>query len=112
ELELLKLEEDGRNFLLPRGDDDTPLQTEIFWASGYAEPATLDPAKAEAIAKWGAVRRMRIIEWGKGATNAQVRAAAEKIGPGPVYEDEPPRPLTRKTAAQRVLYYRRVLAAW
>jgi hypothetical protein len=26
--------------------------------------------------------------------------------------EEPPQPLSRKTAAERVLFYRRVLAAW
>jgi hypothetical protein len=110
ELGLIKTEEDGRELLLPRGE--TALNNEIFWASGYAEPATLDRRKAEAIAQWGAVRRARIIEWGKRSPTPAVRAAAEKIGPGPVYEDEPVRPLSRKTAASRVLYYRRVLAAW
>ena len=45
-------------------------------------------------------------------TAEEVRAAAEKIGPAPAIAVEPSRPLSRKTAAERVLFYRRVLAAW
>ena len=90
-----------------------PLMEEIYWSSGYAEPATLDRTKAEAVAQWGAERRMRIIAWAKNGTNPHLRAAAEKIGPGPAFVEEPARrPLSRKTAAERVLFYRRVLAAW
>ena len=46
------------------------------------------------------------------STDPAVRAAAEKIGPAPALAAEPPRALTRQTAAERVLFYRRVLAAW
>jgi hypothetical protein len=112
EKKLLKIEDGGRDFLLPRGGDDTPLMEEIYWSSGYAHPATLDLAKAEAVARWGAERRPRIIAWAKNGTNPHLRAAAEKIGPGPAFVEEPARPLSRKTAAERVLFYRRVLAAW
>ena len=109
---LLKLEEDGRDFLLPRGSDENPLANELFWKSGYAEPATLDRAKAEAVARWAAGRRAGIVAWAKTSPDPAVRAAAEKIGPGTILTTEPPRPLSRKTAAERVLFYRRVLAAW
>jgi hypothetical protein len=110
EKHLLKLEDGGRDFLLPRGE--TPLMNEIYWNSGHDEPAKFDPRKADAVALWGATRRTQIVTWGKRATDPQVRAAAEKIGPGPVFTEEPPATLTRKTAAERVLFYRRVLAAW
>ncbi len=109
---LLKLEDGGRDFLLPRGADENPFANELFWKSGYAEPAKLDRPKAEAIARWGAGRRAGIVAWAKNSPDAAVRAAAEKIGPGPTLALEPPRPLSRKTAAERVLFYRRVLAAW
>ncbi len=109
---LLKLEDGGRDFFLPRGSDETPLANEIYWKSGYAEPAKLDRPAAEAIARWGAGRRTGIVAWAKTSPDAAVRAAAEKIGPGPILAAEPSRPLSRKTAAERVLFYRRVLAAW
>lgn len=112
ERSLLKLEDGGRDFFLPRGSDETPLSNEIYWKSGYAEPATLDRAKAEAVARWGAGRRAGIVAWAKTSPDSAVRTAAEKIGPGPGLTAEPPRPLSRKTAAERVLFYRRVLAAW
>ena len=112
EKSLLKLEDGGRNFLLPRGDDDTPLMEEVYWSGGNGDPATFDPRKAEAIARWGAVRRTQIVAWGNRAADLQVRAAAGKIGPGPVFTEEPAATLSRQTAAERVLFYRRVLAAW
>jgi hypothetical protein len=112
EKHLLELEDGGHNFLLARGGDDSPVLNEIYWNSGYAEPAALEPAKAAAVAQWGNERRARIVAWGSRVVDPQVRAAAEKIGPGPVFAEEPPLPLSRKTAAERVLFYRRVLAAW
>jgi hypothetical protein len=112
EKRLLELEDKGREFLLPRGQDDSPLLNELYWASGYAEPAKLDRAKAEAIAVWGAQRRNFIVAWGRQSADARTRAAAAKIGPGPAGVEEPPKPLSRQTAAERVLFYRRVLAAW
>ena len=112
ELRLLELEEKGRDFLLPRGNDDTPLLVELYAEAGYATPATLDPVKAGVIARWGAERRNRIVAWGRAAADPRVRAAAAKIGPGPVFTEEPPTPLSRRVAAERVLFYRRVLAAW
>ncbi len=112
EKHLLQLEDDGRELLLPRGGDDTVLVNEIYWRSGYAHPATLDRAQAEAAARWGMERRTRITAWGRASADPAVRAAAEKIGPAPALADEPPRRLLRQTAAERALYYRRVLAAW
>jgi hypothetical protein len=112
EKRLLEVEDGGRDLLLPRGGSSNALLNEIYWASSYAEPAKLDRKQAEAVARWGAERRARIVAWGRASANAQVRAAAEKIGVGPAFTEEPPQPLSRKTAAERVLYYRRVLAAW
>jgi hypothetical protein len=112
EKRLLALEDAGRELLLPRGGDDTALLDEIYWHSGYATPATLDRPRAEAAARWGAERRTRIVAWGRTSADPAVRAAAEKIGPAPALAEEPPRALSRETAAERVLFYRRVLAAW
>lgn len=112
EQRLLELEDKGRDLLLPRGNNDTPLLNELYWNSGYANPATLDPGRAAAVAAWGAGRRDRIVAWGAASADPRVRGAAEKIGPGPVLVEQPPTPLSRRTAAERVLFYRRVLAAW
>jgi hypothetical protein len=110
EKRLLKTEDGGRDLLLGRGSNG--MTNEIYWASSYADPATFNREKAEAVARWGAERRARIVAWAKASSNAQVQAAAEKIGPGPVFTEAPPQPMSRKTAAERVLFYRRVLAAW
>jgi len=112
ERHLLKLEDDGRDFMFPRGNNDTPLLNEIYWNSGYAKPAKLDPVKAADVARWGAERRARVVAWGATSSEAAVRAAAEKMGPGLVSRADDVRPISRKTAAERVLFYRRVLAAW
>ncbi|MBL9186044.1 MAG: hypothetical protein JNK23_01060 [Opitutaceae bacterium] len=111
EKHLLALEDGGRDFFLPRGGGDA-LINEIYWRSGYAHPATLDRPRAEAAARWGAERRTRIVAWGRASADPAVRAAAEKIGPAPALADEPARALSRQTAAERVLFYRRALAAW
>jgi hypothetical protein len=112
EKHLLALEDDGRDFLLPRGGNDTPLVNEMYWESSYAEPIRFNAAKAAAVTRWGADRRARIVAWGRGSPSPAVRAAANEIGPGPSITDDPPRPMTRRTAVERVLFYRRVLAAW
>jgi hypothetical protein len=52
------------------------------------------------------------VAWARTAPAEAVRAAAEKIGPGGSFSPEAPRPMTRRTAVERVLFYRRVLAAW
>jgi len=112
ERHLLKLEDDGRNLLFGRADG-TALLNELYWRSSYAEPARLDRPRAEAMARWAAERRARIVAWGAASPDAAVRGAAEKIGRGPA---APPtaagRTLSRATAAERVLFHRRVLAAW
>ena len=57
-------------------------------------------------------RRARIVEWAKASNDPQLRAAGEKVGPGAMFVEAPAEPMSRKTAAERVLFYRRVLAAW
>lgn len=112
EQRLLKLEDGGRDLLLARGGSSGAMLNEIYWASGYAEPSALNRSKAEAVARWGAERRSRIVAWAKTSARADVRSAGAKIGPGATLADEPPRALSQRTAAERVLFYRRVLAAW
>jgi hypothetical protein len=112
ERRLLKLEDDGRDFLLPRGGSADALRNEIYWQSTYAEPAKFNAVTADAVSRWGAGRRAGIVAWAQASADPQVRAAAALVGPGPVFAGDPPRPLSRRTAVERVLFYRRVLAAW
>ena len=99
------------------------LDEEIFWHSGYSNPQTLDAAKAEAIAQWGAGRRDKILAWAGTAEDEQLRAAADKLlrnmskrwqrqalAPEAKAGSEPI--ISKKVAAQRTLFSRRVLAAW
>jgi hypothetical protein len=121
EKRLLDLEDQGRNFMTTRGGD--PLLNEMYWRSGYAHPARLDVAKAEAVTSWGATRREKVGAWAHASAEAAVREAAVRMRlPGgsrapsramSVPESRPPADdLDQRTAAARILFYRRVLAAW
>lgn len=121
ELRLLAAEEDGRRFTVGRGAADN-LVAEVFWRSGYHDPATLDAEKAGAIARWGAVRAWRIGEWARALPGGRLRRAAAQVfprldeavdsGSAAESEDNGPERISLATAASRVLFYRRVLAAW
>lgn len=60
EKHLLELESRGSNYVT--GSEDSLLR-EIYWQSGYSDPETLNPAKAAAIARWGAGRVKKILLW-------------------------------------------------
>ncbi|MDB6017419.1 MAG: hypothetical protein JWR19_1908 [Pedosphaera sp.] len=116
---LLTQEDKGRNYLSGGG---AALQEEVFWRSGYSDPQTVNLAKAEAVAQWGANRRAKILDWAKTANDPTVRTAAERIAQirarrraNPAPDNSPaifPPPIDTQTAAERALFYRRVLAAW
>jgi hypothetical protein len=111
EKHLLAQEDSGRDFLL---GDRNALAAEVFWESGYHDPATVDDARAAAVARWGAQRRDRIQEWAKQSPDAAVKRGGVRLAdaaPPRLADRTAPRPLSRRTAAQRVLFYRRVLAA-
>lgn len=112
EKQLLAAEDGGANLLLPRGGSQTNLLNEVYWKSGYASSPVRNREAAEGIARWGAARRSQVVAWARAHGDSAVRAAAEKIGPGPVVVEGGVRPMTRTTAVDRVLFYRRVLAAW
>lgn len=123
EKHLLREEAQGREYLFA---DEGLLDEEIFWRSGYSNPQTLNQAKAEAIARWGAERRDKILAWAANGTDEQVRTAAAKLSQlmarrwgtpaaqaGPARPSGSPLPqISKKVAAQRTLFYRRVLGAW
>lgn len=114
---LLMKEDRGRNYFFAGGD---PLSEEVFWQSGYSDPQTLNPARAEAVARWGVERRAKILAWAKASEDKEARDAAEKlsqttrqrhIDPAPVANAMMPA-ISTEIAAERALFYRRVLAAW
>jgi len=125
EKSLLRKDVKGADYLFSGVD---ALDGEVFWNSGYSEPQTLDVEKAEAIARWGAERSTKIFAWAKTAPDATVRAAAEKLAgmkirgwenpaaPQPPAAAAAPAgskpPMSKKVAAERALFYRRVLGAW
>jgi len=88
------------------------LLQEVYWRAGHAKPGSVAPAAAREIARWGVARRERIAEWGRGAAEPAVRAAAEKLAALPPPEAPAGPGLTLPIAAERVLFQRRVLAAW
>ncbi len=115
---LLSLEDKGSNYF---SGGASGLREQVFWQSGYSDPQTLQPAKAKAVARWGASRRREILGWAKTTDDLDVRAAGEKISQARRMRS-PPQPdrqsnfseliLDKETAAERALFYRRVLAAW
>jgi len=115
EQSLLAADERAQGAKRPSSANNPPPEA-IFWATGAHDPATYDAAGAEAVARWGALRRRTIAEWARASDNAEVKAAAEKLFPqrqrANADANPPPRPLQPKIAAERVLLYRRVLAAW
>lgn len=123
EKHLLNREILGKDFF---SDDEEQLDEEIFWFSGYADPQSVKPSRAETIAVWGAERNDTILLWARGSNDGSLRSAAQKIlnsdlerwpngdkfDPRIPAPAAPPARLTKKIAAERALFYRRVLAAW
>ena len=101
---------------------------EAFYRSGYTKPRELDQQVARAVLDWAGTRRSNITAWAKGSTNDAVREAAEKLLARSTSTNAPttnrvanlstnrppaaPGRITQRIAAERVLFYRRTLAAW
>ena len=114
EKRLIEADEKGRELMFARGWQN-PILNDIYWASGYANPAKLDRKKAEAVSRWGAQRRAKIGEWARASKDPAIAAAAAKLFPPQrtgAPANPPPRTLSAKIAAERTLFYRRTLAAW
>lgn len=113
---LLAQEDKGRN-LFSRGWQN-PILNDIFWQSGYPFPAKLNTKKAEAVTRWGAMRREKIGQWARSSKDPKVKEAAGKFFPARrnprlMAAGNPPlRTLSTKIAAERALFYRRTLGAW
>jgi hypothetical protein len=114
----------------------------VYYFGGYADPKTFDPARAKAVAEWPAKRGPAILAWAKKSADVRVKVAAEAFGlwmPGHAAGEaaparangmesalkaaqaaaaknaaaqKTPSALPRKVAAERLHFYRQVLAAW
>ena len=116
EFEKLLIAEDERGReLMFASVGPNPLLPYLFGASGAARPASADPARAEVTARWGALRRRTIVAWAKGAQRADLKTAAAKAFPPSRRAEDAPEAgdaIDPDIAAERTLFYRRVLAAW
>ena len=110
---ILQLEDKGRDFL-STPTREQGLLNEVYWESGLSEPVVADRAKAEAVPRWAAVRRQRILEWAETSGTEAVRAAAATVRRVPARTGDAAErePAVNPTAVERVLFYRRVLGAW
>jgi hypothetical protein len=114
---LLAQEADGRSFFLTGGQT---LGEEAYWQAGYGNPQTLNPARAETITRWAMERRGKIIAWAKASEDGDVQTAGNRLAqltPAPRTPANgaatlPERTVSKETAAERTLFYRRALAAW
>lgn len=119
EKHILSQENETRDFFNGRGRSG--LVDELFWHGGFGDPATMNTEKAETLSRWVAERRSKILGWARYDTDEAVRSAAEKLTQPPTTPQKPaiPQtivpavwPLRSDVAAERTLFYRRVLAAW
>ncbi len=116
EARLLQIDTRGR----PAGFADlwnNRALNEQFWASTLATPERRDPGTAAAVARWAAVRRTVILAWADASPDEDVRKAARAFGPEfrrprRPPPPAPPAPIPADVAAARVLFQRRILAAW
>jgi hypothetical protein len=113
---LLDQEDRGVDFFFGDGDD---LRNDVFWQAGYGDPQTMNPARAQAIALWAQQRNDKILAWAKGGDDEALRRAADRLAQLTAQPDASATPMDdedktqlKATAAERTLFYRRVLAAW
>jgi hypothetical protein len=122
----------------------------LYYHGGYADPATFDPAHAQALVDWSKQRRRAIVDWATQSSEVKLRLAAqvytlwmppEILDPDGArgdaskpdngtsetrksdgvdsrrqtkaqLENSKSAPLQRSVAAERIYFYRQVLAAW
>ncbi len=113
---LLDQEDRGVDYFFGDGDD---LRNNVFWQAGYGNPQTMNPERAEAIALWAQQRNQKILDWAKTKGADSVRNAADRLSQliaepesSSAAMDKGDRVQMKATAAERTLFYRRVLAAW
>jgi hypothetical protein len=113
---LLDQEDHGVDYFFGDGDD---LRDDVFWQAGYGNPQTMNPEHAEAIALWAQQRNQKILDWAGTSGTDSVRNAADRLGqliavpePDSTAMNGEDNVQMKATAAERTLFYRRVLAAW
>ncbi len=113
---LLDQEDHGVDYFFGDGDD---LRNDVFWQAGYGSPQTMNTDRAGAIALWAQQRNQKILGWAKASGTDTVRNAAERLEqliaepePNGTTMDGEDDAQMKATAAERTLFYRRVLAAW
>ncbi len=113
---LLGQEDRGVDFFFGDADD---MRNDVFWQAGYGQPQRLDPAHAEAIGLWAEERNDKILDWARDSENKTVRDAGERLAQlitepdtNTDKADQDDRMTMKATAAERTLFYRRVLGAW
>jgi hypothetical protein len=113
---LLDQEDRGVDYFFGDGDD---LRNDVFWQAGYGKPQSMNPGRAEAIALWAQQRNQKILDWAKTKGADSVRNAADRLSQliaepesSSAAMDKGDRVQMKATAAERTLFYRRVLAAW
>jgi hypothetical protein len=113
EKQLLSAEDRGRDFLFSDAAEEE-LEIEIYWRGGYGDPRNAEPDPGGVVSRWGARRTDTILDWAQASGNARLRSAGKRLAQDWLEsEPEPSTPLmSRDIAAARVLFYRRVLAAW
>lgn len=129
---LLRLEARGGDFTTAGRKQNEDLLQWTYWQSSYAWPAKFDAAKADAVTRWSVERRWFIGEWARRSADPALQAigakwlpqrrpglavvprasapaviAAPTTGRGATID-----PVINLTAVERVIFYRRVLAAW
>jgi hypothetical protein len=127
---LLRLEARGGDFTTAGQKQNEDLLQWTYWQSSFAWPAKFDAAKADAVTRWSVERRWFIGEWARHSADPAVRAVGAKWLPqrrpglpmaprddAPAIEQAPAvaRPVEtsiNETAVERVVFYRKVLAAW
>jgi hypothetical protein len=113
---LLDQEDHGVDYFFGDGDD---LRDDVFWQAGYGNPQTMNPERAQAIALWTQQRNQKILDWVRTNGADSARNAADRLGQLIAEPETDPAPMDKEdqvqmkaTAAERTLFYRRVLAAW
>ena len=120
ELEYAK-ETDGKDYdgIFPKLNE----VSEVFWHAGYGMPTTGDAEKAAELTRWLTRRLPTKVHWGQSSLDPTVRSAADdlakyygfpsdRIVHAVKLEDPSPSEVGKPATAARVLFYRRVLAAW
>ena len=113
EKHLLMQEEEGANYFFGGAD---ALRDELFWQTGYGDPANPRPRQGRGRRAVGGATPRQNPGLGENRrmtpTCGTPRSGWRKPPARAAAMDDSERTLSKATAAERALFYRRVLAAW